>query len=122
MIDAMGILQQLYTIADIAVIGGTLVPVGGHNPLEAAICGRGVITGPHVANFNEIMDDMKSENAAIVASSADDMEKAVSRLLQHPDELHNLHAHAAHFMTERGGVLEQVCDAIGPWLPETGND
>ncbi|MES0371310.1 MAG: 3-deoxy-D-manno-octulosonic acid transferase [Mariprofundaceae bacterium] len=122
LIDAMGVLQKLYTIADIAIIGGTLVPVGGHNPLEAAICGRGVITGPHVENFQEIMHDMKSGNAAIVANDADEMEQAVSRLLQHPGELHDLHARAAHFISERGDVLEQVCDAIGPWLPETGNN
>ncbi|MDX8402993.1 MAG: 3-deoxy-D-manno-octulosonic acid transferase [Mariprofundaceae bacterium] len=121
LIDAIGILQQLYTIADIAIIGGTLVPVGGHNPLEATICGRGVITGPYIVNFHEIMNDMKNENAAIVTIDADDMEHAVLRLLQHPNELHDLHAHAAHFMSERGDVLKQVCDAIKPWLQKTGD-
>jgi len=120
LVDAMGVLQQLYPIADIAIVGGTLVPVGGHNPLEAAICGRGVITGPYVQNFREIMDDMKHENAAIVAADAADMEQAVLRLLHHADELRELHAHAAQFIGERGDVLKKVCDAIAPWLPETG--
>lgn len=117
LVDAMGVLQQLYTIADIAMIGGTLVSVGGHNPLEAAICGRGVITGPHIQNFREIMDDMKREGAAIVCSGASDLEQAVLRLLKHPDELKKLHAHATDFINERGGVMERVCEAIKPWLP-----
>ncbi len=120
LVDTMGLLQQLYSIADVAVIGGTLVPVGGHNPLEAAICGRGVVTGPYTENFREIMDDMQQENAAIVADSAADMEQAVLRLLKHPEELRELHAHAARFISKRNDVLEQLCDAIKPWLPEAG--
>jgi len=120
LVDAMGILQQLYTIADIAVIGGTLAPVGGHNPLEAAICGRGVITGPHIQNFREMMHDMQKENAAIVTENEVEMERAVIDLLQHPDELRQLHASAARFISERGGVLERVCESILPWLPHAG--
>lgn len=121
LVDAMGILQQLYTVADIAVIGGTLVPVGGHNPLEAAVCGRGVITGPHIQNFREMMHDMQKENAAIVTNNETEMEKAVIDLLRHPDELRQLHAHAAHFIGERGGVLGRVCDSILPWLLQVGS-
>ena len=121
LIDAMGVLQQLYTIADLAIIGGTLVPVGGHNPLEAAICGRGVITGPYIQNFREIMDKMKRQGAAIVCSNADDLEQAILRLMKHPDELKTLHAHAADLMSERGAVIEKVCEAIRPWLQKRGN-
>jgi len=117
LIDAMGVLQQLYTIADIAIIGGTLAPIGGHNPLEAAICGRGIITGPHIENFREVMHDMKIEHAAIVANDAADMEQAVLRLLQHPDELRELHAHATHFISKKNDVLKKVCQVIEPWLP-----
>ncbi len=121
LVDAMGILQQLYTIADIAIVGGTLVPVGGHNPLEAAVCGRGVITGPHVQNFREMMDDMQKESAAIITDCAAEMESAVLRLLKHPDELLQLHSHAISFIHKRSDVLPKVCDAIKPWLPETGH-
>jgi len=121
LVDAMGILQQLYTIADIAIVGGTLVPIGGHNPLEAAICGRGVITGPHIQNFREMMNDMQKENAAIITDSAVEMESAVLRLLKHPDELLKLHSHAASFVHKRSDVLPKVCSAIKPWLRETGN-
>lgn len=116
LVDAMGVLPQLYTVADIVIIGGSLVSVGGHNPLEAAVCGRGVVTGPHIQNFREIMTDMQRENAAIVAADADDLEQAVQRLLTHADELHELHAHAAVFMQNKAQVLERVCHMITPYL------
>ncbi|MDX8396611.1 MAG: 3-deoxy-D-manno-octulosonic acid transferase [Mariprofundaceae bacterium] len=118
LVDSMGILTQLYTIADIAFIGGSLVPVGGHNPLEAAICGRGVVTGPHVQNFREMMSAMQKNNAAIVAADSDELEKTIARLLNKPDELQQLHANAALFMQDKTDVVGQVMKAIKPWLPK----
>ncbi|MDT8375318.1 MAG: 3-deoxy-D-manno-octulosonic acid transferase [Mariprofundaceae bacterium] len=116
LIDAMGLLQKLYTITDIAFIGGSLVPTGGHNPLEAAICGRGVVTGPHVQNFREIMNEMRAAHAAIVCKDALEVEHAVLRLLQHPDELRQLHAKATLYMNEKSSVLDRVMHALQPWL------
>ena len=116
LVDTMGLLQKLFTIADIAFIGGSLVPTGGHNPLEAAICGRGVVTGPHVQNFREIMNEMQAAHAAIVCRDALEVEHAVLRLLKHPDELQQLHAKATTYMNEKSGVLDRVLHAIQPWL------
>jgi 3-deoxy-D-manno-octulosonic-acid transferase len=112
----MGVLQKLFTIADIAFIGGSLASTGGHNPLEAAICGRGVVTGPHVQNFREIMNEMQTAHAAIVCRDALEVEHAVLRLLQHPDELRQLHAKATLYMNEKSSVLDRVLHAIQPWL------
>jgi len=116
LIDAMGVLNNLYTIADMAMIGGSLVPVGGHNPLEAAICGRGVITGPHVQNFREVMQDMQQENAAVVAENNHALDQTVQHFLHHPDELKQLNARAADFMQDKTKVLERVMEAIHPFL------
>lgn len=118
LVDAMGVLQKLYTVTDIAFIGGSLIPIGGHNPLEPAICGRGVVTGPHVQNFREIMREMQSAQAAIVGSDALEVEHAVLRLLKHPDELRNLNANATIYMNEKSSVLERVVHAIEPWLKQ----
>lgn len=120
LVDAMGQLQSLFTIADLAFIGGSLTPAGGHNPLEAAICGRGVVTGPHIENFREIMDAMVRHHAAIIARDAQDLEKVVTRLINRPQELHQLHANAALFMQDRNEILVQICTAIAPWLPKAG--
>ncbi len=122
LVDAMGVLQKLYTITDIAFIGGSLVPTGGHNPLEPAICGRGVVTGPHIQNFREIMREMQSADAAIVGRDSLEVEHALLRLLQHPDELRQLHANATIYMNEKSSVLERVLGALDPWLKQQKSD
>lgn len=116
LVDVMGVLNSLYPIADIAFIGGSLVPVGGHNPLEAAICGRGVITGPHVQNFRAIMQDMQQAGAAVATQDGHGLDQAVRHFLRHPDALKQLHAHAAVFMQDKSHVLKRVMDAIYPFL------
>lgn len=115
-IDAMGVLGGLYSIADIVFIGGSLIPHGGQNPLEAAVCGRGVITGPHMHNFTAIMQDMRQAGAAVQCRDAAEVETTVSRFITHPDELRGLHAHAAAFMQNRADVVRQMLKAIQPWL------
>lgn len=116
LVDAMGELGKLYCIADVVIIAGSLTNIGGHNPLEAAICGRGVVTGPYIQNFREIMAAMQSEQAAIIVNSDSELEQAISRLLEHPDELQSLHASASLFIQDKSGVLERMIDAIQPWL------
>ncbi|HKI60911.1 MAG TPA: 3-deoxy-D-manno-octulosonic acid transferase [Mariprofundaceae bacterium] len=118
LVDAMGVLSDLYAVADMVIIGGSLAEIGGHNPLEASICGRGVVTGPHMQNFRTIMDDMVRNNAAILAHNDHELCKAISRLIIHPDELMQLHARASSFMADRAQVLPHILEAIQPWLPE----
>ncbi|HXH64873.1 MAG TPA: 3-deoxy-D-manno-octulosonic acid transferase [Mariprofundaceae bacterium] len=120
LVDAMGLLSSLYTVADIVIIGGSLVPVGGHNPLEAAICGRGVITGPHVENFRDVMQQMQSAGAAVIARDDTELDAAIRRFLAHPAELRQLHERAAAFMTDKAAVLERITEALGPYLPGPG--
>jgi 3-deoxy-D-manno-octulosonic-acid transferase len=115
-VDEMGILTKLYSIADLVFIGGSLIPHGGQNPLEAAVCGRGVITGPHMHNFAGIMQDMRQANAAVQCRDAVEVDAAMQRFLRHPDELRALHAHAAAFMQDRADVAARMLSAIGPWL------
>jgi len=112
LVDAMGQLQSLYCIADVVVIAGSLAPIGGHNPIEAAVCGRGVITGPHIHNFREMMRDMQHAKAAIVANSDSELENSVTDCLRQPEKLRQLHAHAALFMQKNRDVLRHVYQAI----------
>jgi len=117
LLDSMGVLQSLYSIADITVIAGSLVDIGGHNPIEAAVCGRGVVTGPHIQNFREIMNDMQAVGAAIVSNSDKELEAAIVRLLQQPHELRQLNAQAALFMQDKSQILPKILRAIKPFLP-----
>ena len=120
LVDAMGVLSSLYTVADLVIIGGSLAPVGGHNPLEAAICGRGVVTGPHIENFRDVMLQMQAAGAAVVASDDTELDAVVRRFLAHPEELKQLHAQAAAFMTDKAAVLDRITAALQPLLPPSG--
>lgn len=122
LIDAMGVLGELYTIADAVIIAGSLANIGGHNPLEAAICGRGCVTGPHIQNFREIMEEMRREHAAITAADSRDLEETISRLLSHPDELRELNARAAIFIRDKASVLERIMDELEPWLAKVATN
>lgn len=62
--DSMGELTMFYAAAEVAFVGGSLVPAGGHNPLEPAAAGVPVVTGPHVYNFAEISALLVAEEAA----------------------------------------------------------
>jgi 3-deoxy-D-manno-octulosonic-acid transferase len=68
--DSMGELPVFLAAADAAFIGGSLVPIGGHNPLEAAAVGVPVVTGPQVFNFAAITELLVSEGAAVQVTSA----------------------------------------------------
>lgn len=116
LIDAMGLLSKLYTVADAVIIAGSLTNIGGHNPLEAAICGRGVVTGPYIQNFREIMDAMSGEHAAIVASDDGELEQVICRLLSHPEELQQLNGSAALFIRDKSTVLARIMAEIEPIL------
>jgi 3-deoxy-D-manno-octulosonic-acid transferase len=70
--DSMGELLKLYTASDVAFVGGSLVPVGGHNVLEACAVGLPVIFGPHMFNFDEISQLTLSREAGIQVSAGKD--------------------------------------------------
>ncbi|MBG98244.1 hypothetical protein CL659_03885 [bacterium] len=68
MIDEMGTLSQIYSIADIALIGGSWVKRGGHNPIEPCFFGIPTIFGPSMENFREVAGDLINSGGAISAS------------------------------------------------------
>ena len=72
LLDTIGELSRAYRLAQVAFIGGSLAPTGGHNPLEAAVWGVPVLSGPHVHNFREVYDEMTAAGGArLVADVAE---------------------------------------------------
>ena len=80
-LDTMGELSRMYSFCDIAFIGGSLVPDGGHNPLEPAAFGKPILFGPYMDDFTEIASDLLEKNAAIVCHDEDDIFDNVKHLL-----------------------------------------
>lgn len=85
-VDTMGELPLFYGASDIAFVGGSLVPRGGHNLLEPAALGRAVLIGPHYFNFNEISNQFLQANAAIEITSSETLAECVIDLFSHPQK------------------------------------
>lgn len=85
-VDTMGELPLFYGTADIAFVGGSLVPRGGHNLLEPAALGRPVVIGPHYFNFNEISRQFLAANAAIEINSSESLAETVIALFRSPQK------------------------------------
>lgn len=112
--DTMGELGLFYRLADVVFVGGSLVRHGGQNLLEPAQLGSAVIHGPHMANFQQIVDEMRG--ASIEVADGDGLADAVDRLLGDPQFRAERAAAAAAVASRTGGVLDAVLAELKPFL------
>lgn len=113
-IDAMGQLMPYFAAAGVAFVGGSLVPIGGHNVLEPAALGTPVLVGPHTFNFQEITDSLIERGGARRVSDATELATAVLQLLRNtPARLAMGQAAQQVFAQESGATarLMQLVDA-----------
>ncbi len=80
LLDQMGTLPYLYAAADLAFVGGSLVPTGGHNLVEPAYFEKPILFGPFMENFREMAEEFKKNDAACPVSGAADLEKTIALL------------------------------------------
>ncbi len=85
LLDTHGELTHAFAFAQAAFMGGSLVPVGGHNVLEAARAGIPVVTGPHMANFAREMELLEGVGAAVRTSDANDLAAILARWIRDPE-------------------------------------
>jgi 3-deoxy-D-manno-octulosonic-acid transferase len=78
--DTMGELGLWYRLSQVAMVGGSWAPVGGHNPFEATALGNTVLHGPHVANFSESYADLDAQGLSLLALSAEQLATAVTEV------------------------------------------
>lgn len=109
--DTMGELMLWYALANVAFVGGSLVPVGGHNVLEPMALDVPTLSGPHVHNFQTIADELVSAGALQLVE-ADDLSRVCNVLLDHP-ELANTQVVAARDVLQRNrGALQRQLSLI----------
>jgi len=116
--DTLGELGLFYRLCDIVLVGGSLVPKGGHNPLEPARLNAAILHGPHTYNFVETYSEMRSAGAAALVRNKNDLAAAVTRLLADEKTRYTMAAaaqHAAEAQADR--VLTDILGALGPLLP-----
>ncbi len=85
LVDAMGVLDGFYALADAAYVGGSLVPVGGHNLLEPAMHGVPILTGPHLHNFRGIADSLVTAGGCVVVGDTEALSLELASLLSSVD-------------------------------------
>jgi 3-deoxy-D-manno-octulosonic-acid transferase len=116
--DTLGEMGLLYRLADVVVMGGGFVAgVGGHNPLEAAQLGVGVITGPERFNHADPYAEMIAAGAALAVEDAAGLARELAGLLAAPDRLTGLGERARAYAAAQAGAFEDGWRAIAPLLP-----
>ena len=85
LVDKIGILRKLYSIADIAFVGGTLVDIGGHSLLEPLFYGKTPIFGPYLQNVKDISKEILKKNIGYKAENADEFLEAVNKIEKNSD-------------------------------------
>ncbi|HET8819212.1 MAG TPA: lipid IV(A) 3-deoxy-D-manno-octulosonic acid transferase [Xanthomonadaceae bacterium] len=116
-IDTLGELTAFYACAQVAFVGGSLQPVGGHNLLEPAAVGTPVVTGPHLHNFTEIARRMKEAGALCAEHDADAVGAALDRLLADEEERARVAAAGTALVEEGRGALARTLKLIAGDLP-----
>jgi len=112
LIDTLGELLMLFGVADVALIGGSFVPNGGHNPLEAAAWGVPVITGPSMFNFAEVTQRLRAAGALEQVEAVSVLAGRLTDLLGDPAEARRRGAAARAVMDQNRGALDALCAAL----------
>lgn len=110
--DTMGELKMLYAASDATFVGGSMVPVGGHNILEALAVGTPVLFGPHMANFKEIAKGVRRQDAAIQCRNESEIIRAIVALYTDSAYRQSLAKKGREFVRQNQGAITRVFDIL----------
>ncbi len=116
LVDSIGELSSLYALADIAFVGGSLVPRGGHNIIEPAQHGVPILVGPHTENFRDIVELFRSRDAVRVVSPSD-LSSAFLELLANDGQRRDLGRRAAETLDAQRGATKLTLRKLQELLP-----
>jgi len=115
--DTLGELGLFYRLAPVAFVGGSLAPLGGHNPLEPARLGSAILFGPHQDNFREVSQALRSAGAAHRVEDAKDLASAIVALRNDPSLRASMVESAARLAAAETSVLDHVLAAVEKLIP-----
>lgn len=111
-LDTLGELSRIYSIVNIAFIGGSFNNTGGHNPLEATIYSKPVISGPSIKNFKDIYSILTKAGAASVVSNEKEFETCARRLLSDNNFYQNTVNNSKNVFEDQKGAKDFVIQKI----------
>jgi 3-deoxy-D-manno-octulosonic-acid transferase len=112
LLDTIGDLAAVYSIATVAFVGGSLVPRGGHNPLEPAQFGVPVLMGPSYENFRDIVGKMIAADGIRIVQDEAELKTALEYLLTHPAEAAALGARGRSVFEQQQGATARTLAAL----------
>ena len=116
LLDTMGELMSLYSFATLVFIGGSLVPVGGHNPLEPLFFRKCVLFGPFMFNFLEISRRLIEAEGAIQVKDREDLTLQMKRLLRNERARKEMGERGYQFLMKHQGATDRMFKKIRPYL------
>ncbi|MBI5624855.1 MAG: DUF374 domain-containing protein [Elusimicrobia bacterium] len=116
LVDAMGVLSSWYAYAAVCFVGGTLVPVGGHNLLEPAVHGKASVFGPHTFHTEQSSQALVKSGGGLMVRGPEDLCQALEKLLAHPDQRQAAGDRARQTLLELQGGIERTLSHLAPCL------
>lgn len=117
LLDVLGQLPAYYAASDLAFVGGSLVPVGGHNMLEPASLGIPILTGQHVFNFTEVVRLLEAQGALVRVNDAAQMSQKVIALLHDGNLRDEMGQRARQVMQQNQGSIHRIAALLKKYIP-----
>ncbi len=121
-LDSIGELPYLYQIADVVFVGGSLIPWGGHNIIEAAHFSQPILFGPHVHNFREITQAFLERYAALQVKDTSELADRLTGLLEDAAARQWLGRNARKVIRDNQGAVERTAEVIAETLHSGGGN
>jgi 3-deoxy-D-manno-octulosonic-acid transferase len=116
LLDTIGELASVYSLAAVAFVGGSLIPAGGHNPLEPAQFGVPIVMGPHTVNFRAITEDLLAHRAVRIAAK-EELAGVLIELLRDSEAARTMGERARQVFDQQAGATGRCVDAVKKLLP-----
>jgi 3-deoxy-D-manno-octulosonic-acid transferase len=116
LVDTLGELQMFYAAADVAFVGGSLVPIGGHSLLEPAVLGRPILSGPHTQNGQDVADLLIQTGALRIVRSQEELAQRLLAWLGDPAGAQLDGAGGRHAIAANRGAVNRLVAMIDPLL------
>ena len=116
LVDTLGEVLDLYSVADLVFVGGSLIPIGGHNLLEAALLAKPVLFGPFVQNFKEISAKLIRAGAGIKVANQQDLVQKMTLMLNDPARCRAMGEAGRSLFVENSGATERTMRHIARYM------
>jgi 3-deoxy-D-manno-octulosonic-acid transferase len=119
-LDTIGELNAVFSLASVACMGGSFIPWGGHNPIEPINAGIPVVFGPSMENFREIAQRVLEAQAGFRASTPQEAQQLIRELLTRPEYYRQIVQNGEHLLADNRGVTHKLVSVIEDCLTKEG--